>query len=156
MSEDGMIPVGSGDFPIDVPALEESGVYTVRLMKVALSPKLDKRDLMYCALQTEVAEGDYEGYVLMRNYLPLPIAVPESASKAAKFQAQRISVDFERFCQAFKIKSAMPVVKGVNDTEGKALWHEWISQFYGNIGKVTIQNQEFQGRTRSGINDFVL
>lgn len=155
MADEGFIPVGSGDFPIDSDPLDESGVYTVSLVKAALSPKTDKNGYMYCSVQCEVTEGDFEGVTLMRNYLPLPVVAREGARKAEVLNARRKSIDFERFCQSFKIKSGMPAVN-LNDQESKSAWQEWIEKFYGHTGKVTVQNQEFNGRMRSGINDFIL
>jgi len=156
MSE-GQIPVGSGDLPIDTPPMDESQVYTGSLMRVTLSPKLDKRGGMFSAVQVEVLEGDFEGFTVMQNYLPLPVAVDESMPKAERLRAMARGVSFERFCRAFGIKGAMPIPR-LGDSESCTAWQDWIATFYGNNGKFTVKNQEFpegSGRQRSGVSDYV-
>ena len=125
--------------------------------RATLSPKLSKKDVLFCSAQFEIVEGDYEGATLMINYLPIPIAITPDDSKAARFQKSRLNEAFGRFCRAFKIVSKMPPVS-ITDPESYSRWQEWISEFYENTGKVTIQNQEFpvgSGRLRSSVNDFV-
>lgn len=152
---DGMIPVGGSDLPIERTLVDESKPQRVRLEKIGLSPKTDKNGNVYCQIQTVVTEGDYEGETLGRNYLPLPKPVHDDMTKAERIKAMNLGVDFQRFCRSFGIKSAMPeVIAGDADTAQK--WQEWADTFVGNIGVVTIENSEFNGRQRSSIRDFVI
>jgi hypothetical protein len=156
--EEGMgIPVNMGDLPIDSAAMEDDKVYNGELKKITLARKKDKNGKTYCALQIEVVDGDFEGYTVMRNYLPLPIAVTEDMNKAQRIRAQQTSVDFGRFARAFGLKGEMPHVDPFSD-DSVANWQEYMDQFIGRTGKFTIENQEFpegSGRQRPGIRDFV-
>lgn len=153
MSE-GQIPVGTGDLPIERQTLDDSKVYAARLERIALSPKTDKNGNVYCALQVEVTEGEYEGETLSRNYLPLPVAIDETMGKGQRIKAMNLGVDFQRFARAFGVKSAMPSVEA-GDADSAQKWQEWANSFVGNVGKVTIENSEFGGRMRSAVRDFV-
>lgn len=156
--EDGQIPVNLEDLSLEAPTLDESEVYSGELVKVALSPKLSKNGVMFCAIQVVVNDGDYEGNTVMLNYLPLPIARTPQMSKRDAIYAQGISAQFARFCSAFKIKGSMPPVRSLDDAESVAIWSEWANQFVGHVGKFTIKNQEFpegSGRLRAGISDFI-
>lgn len=152
-----MIPVGSGDLPINVDPLSESGVYLVTLDKVGLSPKPDRHGSVYCQLQTTVCEGDDEGYTLAMNYLPTPVYVDADATARERKKAARINFMFERFCRSFKITGKLPEVR-LTDYESMEAFKNLMSQHIGNVGKVTAQNQEFpegSGRVRSSIRDFI-
>ena len=148
---DGMIPVGTGDLPIEVALLDDAKIYTAEFTRAALAQKLDKNDNMYCSIQVCVTEGDYEGTTLTMNYLPLPRLVSADASKRERIQAQNASVAFERFCRAFGIRGKMPVA----DLVDRADWDEWIQSQYGKVGKVSVKNDTYQGRTRSVLHDFI-
>jgi hypothetical protein len=153
---DGMIPINLDDLPIDTVAMDDSQVYTGEFTKSTMSPKLDKSGNMFCAIQVAVTEGDFEGRTVMRQWLPMPVAISADMTKRERILAQDRSVTFTRFCRAFGIKGKMPSV--ALDADSVSTWQDWISQFYGNLGKFTVQNQEFpegSGRVRSGINDFV-
>ena len=153
----GEIPINPGDLPIDGINLEESVVYTGELRRATISPKLDRNGNVYCAVQLEVADGDYEGMNVAMNYLPIPNPISEDAPKRDRIKAHNQAVSFGRFCRAFKIDGAMPAVKA-GDSESYNRWQDWVSQFYGRTGKFTVQNQEFpegSGRMRSGVRDFV-
>ena len=152
---EGGIPVNAADLPTDQVVLEESQVYPVTLDRVAVSLKLSKRDVLYCAAQTTVASGDYEGVPLGINYLPLPVGTHPNASKKEKIQAQNISAMFGRFCRCFGVKGIIPPVS-LDDPESIQAFQDFISKFYGNQGKVMVKNQEFNGRDRSGISDFLI
>lgn len=158
---DGEIPVNAGDLPIDAPEMDDAGVYTGELKKFTVSPKLDKNDKVYGSLQVEVTQGDFEGYTVMMNYLPLPIRVGENASKGQQVRATLNNVAFGRFVRGFGIKGEIPSVKSVNgqpSREGVQAFTEFMDMFIGNTGKFTIQNQEFpagSGRMRPGVKDFV-
>lgn len=156
MSE-GAIPVNLEDLPIEGTPLDESEVYTGELVKSTVSPKTDKRGNVFVNLQVVVTEGDAEGKTVMLNYLPLPVPMLEEMTKRDKMRAEDISVAFARFCRSFGIRGRMPQVD-LSDPESIGVWQDWISQFYGRIGKFTVKNQEFpegSGRLRSGISDFL-
>lgn len=149
------IPVDN--LPIDSTPMDESSVYKAGLDKVTLSPKLDKSGGIFCAVQVVVNEGDFEGRTVRSNWVPLPMAVPEDATKRDKILAADRAVMFGRFCRSFGIRGNMPEVRLV-DSESVTAWNEWIGKFYGNVGRVTIRNQEFpsgSGRMNAGINDFI-
>lgn len=154
MSE-GQIPVNAEDLPLETALLEESEVYTAEFTKFALAMKLDKQGGMYGAAQFVVTDTDYEGQTLMLNWLPLPTSVHPDASKRERIAAQNRSVTFGRFCKAFKITGRIPSVN-LHDSDSMSAFQDWISQFYGNTGKITVRNQEFNGRLRSGVNDFLV
>lgn len=157
MSE-GEIPINPGDLPTNEITLEESQIYVGSLDRVAVSMKLSKKGVLYCAIQCTVTEGDYEGMGVGTNYLALPIAVRPDASKKEKIYAQNTAnAKFGRFCRSFKIKNELPPVR-LEDPESIQRFQDAIAKNYGNIGKFQIQNQEFpegSGRQRSGISDFV-
>lgn len=151
---DGFIPVDN--LPLEQVTLDDSLVYNVTLEKSTLA-KVDKAGDPFCNLQLQVVDGDYEGKTVMMNYLPLPIAVADTATKAVRIKAQDKSANFARFCKSFGIREPMPVVD-MADADSKQRWQDWIAKFYGNTGKITIRNQEFPegtGKLRSGVNDFV-
>lgn len=151
------IPVNAGDLPIDAVQMEESQVYPATLEKVVVASKLSKRGVVYCAVQVSIPEGDYEGMTVALNYLPLPIGVRSDATKKEKIAAQNQSAAFGRFCRSFKITGQVPAVS-LASAESINRFHDFMSKFYGNRGKVMIRNQEFpegSGRQRSGISDFV-
>lgn len=153
---DGFIDIGS--LPIESVVLDESLVYVVSLTKATLSPKIDTGGRMYCSLMTEVVQGDYEGKAVGTNWLPIPYPISDTASKKDRYKWQDTVNTFARFCRSFKIKDQMPEVDLI-DPDSKQRWQDWIEKSYGNVGKVTIQNQEFpkgSGKLRSGINDYVL
>lgn len=155
----GQIPVNASDLPIDTPPLEESSVYDVVLKKVVLNPRKSKEGtgVAFCKLQCEVVGGDFDGAFLPLNYLPLPIALEDGMTKGERYQANKVSVAFGRFCRSFKITGEVPGVD-LLDPDSSSQWQDWISQFYESTGKVTIRNQEFpagSGRLQSGINDFI-
>jgi|SRR5882724_1738698 len=155
---EGEIPINPGDLPIDSISLDDSLVYAVSLVKGIVNPKADKSGFIFCKLQYEVAEGDYEGMTVMQNWLRLPVALTANPSKKELVQKTNMNAPFGRFCRAFRITHVMPPVR-LEDRESIEAWQEWIEKAYGNIGKVTIQNQEFpegSGRMRSGIADFVV
>ena len=154
---EGQIPINAEDLPIDTVPMDESSVYTGELTKATLSPKLDKRDDMFCAVQVAVMEGDFEGRTVMLNWLLLPIPLSPDMNKRERVQAIDKSTSFGRFAKSFGIKGKIPSVD-IRNSESVSEWQDWISQFYGNQGKFTVRNQEFpegSGRMRSGINDFV-
>jgi hypothetical protein len=137
--------------------MDDSAVYHGEFVRAALSPKLDKNGNTFCSIQVAVLEGDFEGRTVNRNYLALPVAIHQDMSKRERIKAQDLAVSFARFCRAFGIKGKMPAAN-LGNAESTAEWQEWISQFYGNTGRFTVQNQEFpenSGRMRSGINDFI-
>lgn len=154
---EGQIPINAGDLPIDTVTLEESNVYTGYLRRASVSPKPDRNGNVFCALQLEVAQGDFEGVTVQMNYLPLPQALSSDMTKAQKIKAQNLSAPFGRFCRAFKIHGMIPPVS-LTDPRSVGIFQEWITQFYDSIGKFTVRNQEFpegSGRMRSGVSDFV-
>ena len=156
MSE-GMIPINAEDLPIDSVPMEESSVYNGYLRKATISPKLSKKDVLYCALQLEVADGDYEGRTVMLNYLPLPVGISPDASKAQRIKIQEQNQAFGRFVKAFKISGRIPSVS-LSNPDSLTAWQAWIEPFYDKVGKFTIRNQEFpegSGRLRSSVSDFV-
>jgi len=158
MTEEGMIPVNAGDLPVNEITLEESVVYVGSLDKVAVSMKLSRKDVLYCAIQCTVTEGDYEGMTVGTNYLALPIYVHPNATKKEKIYAQNTAnAKFGRFTRSFKVKGEIQYVK-LADPESVQRFQDWMGKHYGNTGKFMIQNQEFPegtGRQRSGISDFV-
>jgi hypothetical protein len=152
---EGGIPINVGDLPVNEINLEESQIYSGSLDRVAVALKESKRGLLYCAVQCTVTEGDYEGMTVGTNYLALPIGVRDDASKKEKIYAQNnANAKFGRFCRAFKIKGEAPAVSLSNPDSIQA-FQDWIAKSYGNVGKFQVQNQEFNGRMRSGIADFV-
>ena len=154
---EGHIPINPEDLPIDTVAMEESNVYTGFLRKAVVSPKPDKNGWVFCALQIEVAEGDYEGRTVGMKYLPLPGEITEGMNKAQRIRAMDKAVSFGRFCRAFTVKGRMPIVS-FSEPDSIQEWQTWIEQYYDNQGKFTVRNQEWpegSGRVRSGIADFV-
>lgn len=154
MSE-GMIPVDS--LQIDAPPLEESGVYNVMLRRFTVSLKASVKGVLFGACHTEVVDGDFEGANLSNNYIPLPVLITEDMSKGEKYRYGRQNETFARFAKSFGLKGDIPTATFQRPESLKA-FEEWMQQFEGNTGKVTIRNQEFpagSGRMRSGINDFV-
>lgn len=164
MSE-GHIPVNAIDLPINVPALDESGVYTVTLKRVTLNPTRSKpkdgsTGLIFCKIQTEVAEGDFEGAFLPMNYLPLPFHITSDMKKGEIYKATKANVPFGRFCVGFHITGPIPLEDEVNllDSESINAWQDWISRFYESRAQVTIKNQEYPegtGKLSSYVNDFI-
>lgn len=152
MADDGFIPVDN--LPIDTVPMEESAVYNVTLDKAMISPKLDKAGMVFAQVQCVVADGDYEGRTLAANWLPLPMEIPSDMRTADKKKIEERIVTFSRFCRSFKITTPMPKVR-LDKPETRAMWQDWIEKAYGNSGKVTIQNQMFNGRQRASINDFI-
>lgn len=151
------IPVNPSDLPTDQVTLEESQVYPAILEKVAVSMKPSKRGVLYCAVQVSIPSGDYEGIILMQNYLPLPIGTHPNASKKEKVFAQNTSASFARFAKSFKINKMLPPVNLARPETVQAFQDE-IAKFYGNSGKIMVQNQEFpegSGRRRSSVSDYV-
>lgn len=156
MSE-GEIPINTGDLPIDAITLDESNVYNGYLKRATVSPKPNKSGAVYCAIQLEVADGDYEGMIVMMNHLPLPVPITPDMRKSERIKAHNQAVSFGRFVRAFGINDALHYVS-LSDPESIREWHEWIEKFHGNSGKFTVKNQEFpegSGRLRSGVSDFV-
>lgn len=152
------IPVDPGSLPIEGVVLDESLIYAGALKRATVAPKLSKGGLMFCGITCEVMEGDYEGVSVSMNYLPLPIPLGNNPNAAQKVQAQQASFMFGRFAIAYKLKGTMPRVSLAN-AESLARWQDWMSQFYNNIGKFTVQNQAFpEGSTtmRSNIRDFII
>ena len=154
MSETGGIPINYGDLPTEGTVLDEGQPYRAELTKIALSLKRDKNNMMFCAVEVSVTEGDYEGKTLNRNYLRLPIA-PRDGSAKEMNRVKDMNEQFGRFCRAFKISGTPPELL-FGDAESMARWHDFMSQFYGNQALVTIKNEEYQGRVTSRLNDFVV
>jgi len=152
---EGEIPVNARDLPISAPVMEDDRVYMVELRKFTVSPKLSVKGVLFGAIQCYVPEGDYEGMTISMNYLPLPIYLTADATKGQKTQAQINNAPFGRFANAFKVDGAAPSVT-LSDADSIQRFMEWIERAYGNTGKVTIQNQEWQGNMRSSIRDFVI
>ena len=167
MAPTGEIPMNPGDLPIDAIVLEESGVYDGVFKRATVSPKPNKSGFVFCALQLQVSEGDFEGITVMMNHLPLPVTADSLAdadgvstpTRKHTIQAHNHNVSFGRFALAFKIKDAAKAPKvDLRDPDSIGRWQEWISQYYNNRGKFTVHNQEFpegSGRLRSGVNDFM-
>ncbi len=151
------IPINPADLPTDGVTMEESQVYPAILEKATVSMKLSKKDVLYCAVQVSIPDGDYEGMVVSLNYLALPIGLPADASKKEKIHAQNLGAPFARFLRSFKITAIMPPVS-LGRPDSLQAWQDWVAKAYGNRGKIMIKNQEFpegSGRMRSGISDFV-
>jgi hypothetical protein len=151
---DGAIPLNYGDLPTEGTILTEGEPYRAELTRVAAAVKKDVSGHMYCAVEVCVVEGEYEGKVLNRNYLRLPVAPKDSGVKEMN-RVKDLNEQFGRFCHAFKITGEAPPLK-FGDAESYARWHDWMSQFYGNQAAVTIKNEEYQGRTTSRLNDFIV
>lgn len=155
----GQIPINPEDLPIDVEPMDDSLVYTAILERAAIATKLDKRGGPFASLQFTIADGDYEGRTVMLNYLPLPIPLSEDMTKAEMIRTRDRGVMMGRFARAFHLRGPMPSVTELNDRGAIDEWHDWIAQFYGNVGRLTVRNQEFPegtGRMRSGVLDFVI
>lgn len=153
MSE-GMIPLGS-DLPIEVSTVDDSKIYQAIIDKWALSPKLDKNGVLYSSLVVIIAEGDFEGKSLSKNYMPVIMPIDPDAPKSVRIKTQDRNVDMARMVRAFKIKGEMPVA---NPQDGDSLqkWQEWANSHVGSVGKVAAANEEYQGRARSVLRDFVV
>jgi len=154
------IPVNFGDLPIESAVLEDDRPYKVELTKVTLALKTDKNGNVYCAIQCAVLDDDYEGLPINRSYLALPIGVSADAPKKMRIRVQNHNAPFGRFVRSFKLKSSkpMPAVLDVRDEVARTAWQEYMEQFIGAHGEVTVENSEFpagSGRVRSAINDFV-
>ena len=156
MTNEGEIPINTADLNVEAVTMDESGIYTGSLRKAVLSPKPDRNGNLYFSIQLEVANGDYEGLQVSKNYIRVPIAA-KSDSKRDRIQAQNHNQDSARFFKAFKIESVMPAVSLV-DPSSFSRWQEWIEPFYDRQGKFTVENSEFpvgSGRRRSAVNDFI-
>ena len=155
--ENGGIPVNPEDLPINNVLLEDDKIYEVELTKVAVSPKLSKRDKPYFAIQCVVTDGDFEGITLMRQYIEIPWKLDPDAPKRDRIQFQQSCRDLGRFCKAFKVKGQV-VYADREDGSWRESFAEWLDSSVGNRAKVSIQNQEFpegSGKFNSSINDFV-
>ncbi len=156
---EGGIPIRAGDIPTETVTLEESLVYLGSFGKIAVSSKLSKKDVLYCAVQCTVSAGDYEGMTVTINYLPLPVAAGPNASKKMKIQAQNTSAAFGRFRKSIKIpdSAVIPTVR-LSEPQTIQAFQDFMAKYYGNSCKFMIKNQEFpegSGRKRSGLSDFV-
>lgn len=151
------IPINPSDLPIDAVTMEESQVYPAILEKATIAMRLSKKDVLYCAVQVSIPDGDYEGMIVSANYLALPIPLRPESTKKDKIHATNIGAPFARFSRSFKLPGGMPQVSLARPDTVQA-WQKWIAKAYGNRGKIMIKNQEFpegSGRMRSGISDFV-
>lgn len=159
ITNEGGIPINLGDLPVEVIDMEESGVYSVKLKACDLADNLSKKGVLFCKPQFEVISGDYEGYTVFLNYLPVPVPVPDEP-KSDKIKAINNNAQFAKMCAVFGIKGNMPPVRAT-DLASRRNWQEWMNQFTGDngvTGKITITNQEFpegSGRKRPNVRDFV-
>lgn len=149
------IPVNPEDLPSNDVVLDDGAAYRVELKGVTLSPKTDKNGKYYCAIKTEVNEGDYEGFTLTMNYLPLPYTIPASSDKKTQIRHQNDVARFSRFCKCFGINKTFPGVK-LGNAESMREWQDFVSRFVGNPGAVTVRNEDFNGRTVSRLSDFIV
>ena len=164
MDMEGHIPVNLDDLPIDTIQMDESLVYKGELTRITLSPKPSKNNMIYCAIGITVTEGDFEGKTATSNYLPIPVSVPENATKKERIQILDNNQTFMRFVRSFGIGGKMPPVwvneVGGVDTDALQTWNDWASTYKGHSCRgFTIRNQEFpegSGRLRPNIVDFVL
>ena len=154
------IPVNPSDLPTERVTLPDDRLWKGSLEKVTLALKLDKNDHMYVAVRCAIVQNeDYEGMMVERNYLALPIGVPPNASNKVKFYLQNHNQQFAIFAQSFKINKILPVIMDIRDNEARAKFAEFWEQFYGNVGTFSIENSEFpegSGRITSKIKEFVI
>jgi len=156
------IPVNPEDLPIEAPYIDDtSAVYHVELNRI-VGPKADKNGLMFFGINTTITEGDYEGFMIGKNYIKLPIPMPPDAKKRERVQVDRHNSDFGRFARAFKPRGALAPLFNLttlNDSDAVARAREYLEQCIGNSAAVTVENSEFpqgSGKMRSAINDFVV
>lgn len=156
------IPVNPEDLPIEAPYIEDtSAVYNIELIKV-IGPKSDKNSKLFFGIMGRIVDGDYEGLVISKNYIKLPVPYPENAKKKDRIQVDVNNSDFGRFARVFKPRGTLEALfncTSLNDSEAVASAREYLEQCLGNVGPVTVENSEFpvgSGKMRSAINDFVV
>lgn len=153
------IPVNPSDLPIDNVTLDDSRPWRGKLDKVTLALKTDTNGHFYVSVRVSIVEDDdYEGLPVGRNYLALPIGVPDSAPKKVKIALQNHNAPFARFARQFGINKPMPVITDIRDSEARQALADYFQQFEGNVGSFTVENREFpegSGRITTSIRDFV-
>lgn len=153
------IPVTPSDLPQDNVILPDDRPWKGALEKVTLALKTDTNGHFYVSVRVTVVEDDeYEGLPVSRNYLALPIGVPDNAPKKAKMAAQNHNAPFARFARQFKINKPMPVITDIRDNEARQALADYFDSFIGNVGMFTVENREFpigSGRVTSSIRDFI-
>lgn len=155
--EFGGLPVNPEDLPLENVPMEESAVYKCKLVEFKIGARLSKAGVAFGQVRFEVIDGDFEGYQIALNYMPLPVSVNEDMPKATKIKLINQNSMFAKFARAFGIKGPLPAFN-FQDLDTHKAYVEHIAQFYGNDGQLTIQNQEFpegSGRLRPGVRDFV-
>jgi len=173
MEETGGIPVNIGDMPIAAVDMEESGIYETRLKALQFGKNLlSQKGVAFCQAQFEVVSGDYEGYTVFLNYLPIPVPIPaegdlitlvdgsqRSATKGDRIRAINNNIAFAKMAQVFGVDKSMPALDP-RSIESRDAWLAWAQEQVdrGLVGKISIKNQEFptgSGRRTPNVNDFV-
>src|SRR5262245_18823680 len=152
---EGRIPINMGDFPLNLPELDDSLVYRGELKRVIVNPTTAKNGFTFCKVQFELtAPEEAAGRYIGQNYLPLPVALSQTMSKAEYIQARNRGVPFKRFYEAFHLRGNPPEVD-LSDPKTIEEFQEWISQSYGNNGQFTIVNGEYNGRPTVSVQDYI-
>lgn len=156
----GRIPTNIGDLPTSQSPMDDSRVYKGILRK--MQKKADKNGNPYYAIMVEVLEGDFEGRMVMDNYIREPKTPEEFAAerveleggteevtKRDRIRSEDVSVKFGRFSRSFGLKGEVNF-----DDE------HWFDKYVNDaIGSFTINNQEFpqgSGTLRAYVADYML
>jgi len=141
-----LIPVNPADYPTEPEPMDVAVTYTVQVTKCEMSPKTDKNGNYYFGVETEVLEpAEYKGMKLSRGYIAIPPPIPQlvpGVNEGEVRQAKNAGVTFSRFCHCFNARAS----EDGFDT----------STVIGEVGKVIIEQGEYQGRKTFSIKDFLL
>lgn len=142
-----LIPVNPANYNTEPEPMDVGISYTVQIVKCELSPKQDKNGNNYFAVETEVLQPEeYAGVSLSRNYIavppPIPPELPDGSNRGVIRKAKNAGVMFSRFCHCFGLRAS----EDGFDTDTAI----------GQVGKVIIEQGEYQGRKTFSIKDFLL